>query len=107
MTHPACPEANCTGERQQGMICDGGEAQELKGMTNMAIIPAVVPLQAFQMSSPAAIAYSFDRAVPRAAAVVLECEIGAGERSISRDRVEIDGRGRALAHNPPPPPARD
>src|SRR3954453_18384206 len=44
-----------------------------------AVIPAMVPLQAFQMSSPA---YSFHRTVPRAAAVILECELD-GDRAIN------------------------
>lgn len=65
--------------------CPLSPRSELKGKTNMAVIPAMVPLQTFQMSSPA---YSFDRALPRAAAVVLECEVGPGERSTLRDAIE-------------------
>src|SRR3954470_8338485 len=65
--------------------CPLSPRSELKGKTNMAVIPAMVPLQTFQMSSPA---YSFDRALPRAAAVILECEVGPGERSTLRDAIE-------------------
>src|SRR5947209_14853667 len=65
--------------------CPLSPRSELKGKTNMAVIPAMVPLQTFQMSSPA---YSFDRTLPRAAAVILECEVGPGERSTLRDAIE-------------------
>ena len=82
--------------------CPLSPRSELKGKTNMAVIPAMVPLQTFQMSSPA---YSFDRALPRAAAVVLECEVGPGERSTLRDAVGIDGRARALALDRSDPPS--
>src|SRR4051794_9448908 len=59
--------------------CPSNRRRRLGG----AVIPAMVPLHAFQMSSPA---YSFHRTVPRAAAVVLECEL-------DRDRA-INSPGR-------------
>src|SRR3954452_3222649 len=47
------------------------------GGTRYSEVAAAEKLQAFQMSSPA---YSFHRTVPRAAAVVLECELD-GDRA--------------------------
>ena len=66
-------------------------------MTSKAVIPATMPLHAFQMSSPA---YSFDRVVPRAAAVVLECEVGPGAiNSPGRCR----NRRKGESESPPSP----
>ena len=77
--------------------CPLSPRSELKGKTNMAVIPAMVPLQTFQMSSPA---YSFDRVVPRAAAVVLECEVGPGAiNSPGRCR----NRRKGESESPPSP----
>src|SRR3954451_18224315 len=74
-----------------------------QGKDKHGVIPAIMSLQAFQMSSPA---YSFHRTVPRAAAVVLECELD-GDRAINspgRCRNRREEREHWLVIAPIPPP---
>src|SRR5947209_16672724 len=72
--------------------CPLSTRSELNGMTNMAVIPAMVPLQTFQMSSPA---YSFRSHRPSSCRRRLRMRSWTGERSTLGDAVEIDG-GRVV-----------
>src|SRR3954452_19038897 len=56
------------------------DAEELKGTTNKAVIPAMVPLQAVQMSSPA---YSFRSYFPSSCRRRLRMRSWAGSDQLS------------------------
>src|SRR3954453_22584638 len=84
--HTLClPEANCTVSDSHSSRNDlrrrvHADAEELKGTTNKAVIPAMVPLQAVQMSSPA---YSFRSYFPSSCRRRLRMRSWAGSDQLS------------------------